>query len=137
MKITDIDSKEITLVNGVDGNPIKIANGTSLSQAVDFRGFALKGIITPAAWTAAAISLQASADGQTFVPLVIDNGSVQTSLIATVAVSSYYAPKTPSGTYPFPMPRFIKIRSGTDGTPVNQGADRLFTLVVVPFGLGA
>jgi hypothetical protein len=137
IRLVEIDSKEVTIVNGVDGNPLKIPNGTSLSQAVDLRGFALKGILTPAAWTAAAISMQGSPDGQNFFPLVIDNSSTQTSLIATVATSEYYLLKTASGTYPFPMPRFIKIRSGTDGTPVNQGADRPFTLIVVPFGLGA
>lgn len=87
------------------------------------------GIIMPAAWTAADITFAvASESGGTFVPLYDDPGDGGTEvLIDGPAVSTARAIDMLAGSLaPW---RYIKIRSGTSGTPVNQGAERTLTVV--------
>ena len=101
-----------------------IDNGASLSGAVDLGGRKLAAIDMPAAWTAANITFQASADGITYDDLY-DN-STERSL--TVAASRYLMQNIGD----WVGLRYLKIRSGTSGTPVNQGASRIITLLVQP-----
>lgn len=108
-----------------------IANGASLSDAQMIDG-KLVGIGIPVAWTAAALTFQGSTDGVTFVD-VWDAGLTATAVERTVA----------SGNVPTAATRFLalaasdwaginylKVRSGTASVPVNQGAQRLLTLVL-------
>jgi hypothetical protein len=106
-----------------------IANGASLSDSVFVDG-RLSGIITPAAWTAAAITFQASVDGSSFfdvyddalettaVERTIASGNVGTSRFLALSLVDWTAVT------------YVKVRSGTTGTPVNQGAQRVLTLVL-------
>ena len=104
---------------------VTISNGQSLSPAVDLGTGRLKAILMPAAWTAASLSFQASPDGVTYGEAIYQDG---TAISATVAAAQYIIV---DGTR-FEGARYIKIRSGTSGSPVNQGADRALTLVASP-----
>lgn len=76
----------------------------------------------PAAWNAAAFTFQVSADGLTFVELVDAAGAAVT--VATPTVST--AVQLPAACA---AAQYLKIRSGTLGAPVNQGAERVLKVV--------
>ena len=100
-----------------------IANGASLSNAVSLGTSDLISIIMPAAWTAAALTYQFSVDGTNFY----DAYSTTAELTATSAGASRII-NINAATYD--AARYIKIRSGTSATPVNQAADRTLTLIL-------
>jgi hypothetical protein len=104
---------------------VAIANGASLSDAVNLAGFRAVGIQMPSAWTAANLTFQASFDGTTYVDLYDDAGNEQT---ATAAASRFMflTPAEWAGI------RYLKIRSGTTSVPVNQGAARTIQLITRP-----
>ena len=102
--------------------PVTVANGTSLSASVDLRFAAVAGIYMSAAWTSAFLTFQASSDGLTFSDIFNNDG---TEYKLTVAAGQF----VPFVPLELPGVRFLKIRSGVTGTAVNQGADRLLTLV--------
>lgn len=94
-----------------------IASGASLSGAVDCgEGWAPVGIGMPTAWTAADLSFQVSEDGATWREMMID---------AKSAAASGYVPLSPAN---WCGVRYLKVRSGTSGTPVNQAAERVLTV---------
>ena len=106
--------------------PVTISSGTSLSAAVDLgpnRAFA---VVMPASWTAANLTFQGSVDGITYNNLYDDTG---TEVTITAAASQYIVLSSPAKILGL---RWIKVRSGTNGTPVNQGADRALVIVGVP-----
>lgn len=103
---------------------VTIANGASLSGALNLENRTAVAIIMPAAWTAASITFQASVDGTNYYNVY----TTSAELSATVAASYFVVlPKTTG----LEAVRYIKIRSGTSGTPVNQLADRIITVVSV------
>lgn len=105
-----------------------IANGASVSAAIDLLSTALLDILMPAAWTAAALTVEASADNSTWYSLVYDeNGPQINSWPSPVAGAAYTVAAL--GMLGF---RYIRLRSGTGAVPVNQGADRVFTLITRP-----
>lgn len=108
----------------VETATVTIANGASLSGAVDLGGRKLVAIDMPAAWTAASLTFQASVDGVTYDDIY--DGATERSL--TVAASRYLMQNIGD----WVGMRWFRIRSGTAGTPVNQGAARIITLVVQP-----
>lgn len=63
-----------------------IANGASLSAAVDIFSTSLHMIVMPDAWTAADLSFQGSADGTTYLDVYND---ADLSGIALAAINSY------------------------------------------------
>ncbi len=103
-----------------------IAQTESLSGVVDLGGHALVGIIMPAAWTAAALTFQASnASGGTYANVYDDSAvevTVQAAASRAIAVDMAALKLAPW--------RYIKIRSGTSATPVAQEAERTLTLVL-------
>jgi hypothetical protein len=101
-----------------------IANAASLSDAVDLGGRKLVAIDMPSSWTAASLTFQASVDGVTYDDLY--DGATERTLV--VAASRYLAQAIGD----WVGVRFLRIRSGTAGTPVNQGGARTITLVVQP-----
>lgn len=103
-----------------------ITNGTSLSTGIDLGTARLSRIVIPAAWTAANITFQASADGVTYADLYDASGTEYTITVGG-ASRSIIVPLAD-----FVGIRYVKVRSGTTGSPVNQGADRALTLVLVP-----
>lgn len=111
---------------GIDVINATVANGTALSAEVDLGAKALVGIAMPAAWTAAAMTFQVSADGgATWLELTTTAGA---AVNYTVANGQFIAvdPAQWKGI------NAVKVRSGTSGVPVNQGADRTIGLVVRP-----
>lgn len=103
-----------------------IANGASLSGEVDLEGQAIQAIQMPAAWTAASLTFTASsASGGTFDP-VHDDGGTEVTITAAAArmIGLDAIARELDGL------RFIKVRSGTTATPVNQGAERILTLIL-------
>jgi len=100
-----------------------IANGASLSGIVDLGSNDLVGIIMPSAWTAASLTFQFSIDGTNFY----DAYSATAELSSTAAAASRMISINAAN---YDMGRYIKIRSGTSATPVNQAADRILTLII-------
>lgn len=105
-----------------------IANGASLSASVAMgQQRTLVGLMTPSAWTAAAISFDVSMDDSTYGALYDDLGTevvIPSASIATAAVRSFSLdPRNFIGW------KYVKVRSGINGTTVNQGAARSVTLV--------
>jgi len=104
-----------------------IANGASLSDAVDLGDGSLVGVVMPASWTAAGLHLVGSVDGTNYYPL-FDTAGNEIGVIT--AVAAYMYAFDPGLAQP---PRYIKIRSGTAGTPVAQGAARSLTVIARKF----
>lgn len=105
---------------------VTIANGQSLSAALFIGGNRVVAIEMPAAWTAAGLSFQASADGVTYN----DVHTTSAELTVTAGASRLLLlGRALEGTV------FLKVRSGTSGTPVAQGADRVLKLIVAPLGM--
>ena len=111
-----------------------IALGASLTAAIplaqvdsttniNLNGMRLFGIVMPAAWTAANLTFQASADGTTYSNMYNSDG---TELTVTASTSRYIYLDPAI----FASVQFLKIRSGTAGTPVNQEAARTIGLVL-------
>lgn len=105
-----------------------IGSGAALSGAfdlVDQRLYAL--MADPTAWTAAAITFAVSIDNINFFPLYDQAGEVNiSSAVVTFGVFIVIDPADMIGW------RYLKVRSGTNAVPVNQGAARALTLVTVP-----
>ena len=104
--------------------PVTIASGASLSAAIDLKDYSyrLVGIQMPSAWTTAGLSFQASVDGSTFQE-VFSGGSAYS--IAALVSQYVIVPVND-----FAGIQVFKVRSGTSGTPVAQGADRILYLVL-------
>jgi hypothetical protein len=107
---------------------VTIANGQSLSPFVAIGPKTLVGIGLPAAWTAASLTFQVTLDGGvTFLEFYDGAGAV------TLPVAAGQFVAIP------PVPDWggvvgLKVRSGTSGSPVNQAADRLLSLVTRTVG---
>jgi hypothetical protein len=102
-----------------------IASGTALSGIINCGGGDLVGIQFPSAWTAADLTFQASADGVNFSEL-FDDAATPVVISVGADASLYVAISAAKRLVGL---RFIKVRSGTSGTPVNQGAERKLLLV--------
>lgn len=108
-----------------------ITSGTSLSDAVPLHG-AGTGFYMPSGWTTAAITFQASQDGQTFYDMY-DSAQTTTAVERTIASGNAVTGRF----FAFSLndwlgANWIKIRSGTSASPVNQGADRVITVIRSP-----
>lgn len=102
-----------------------IANGASQSSVVDLHAVDLLAIQMPAAWTAANLTFLGSADNVTFDP-VKDSGGTE---ITVTAAASTYIVLSDVLQPELKGVRYLKIRSGTAGAPVNQGAARTLVLI--------
>jgi hypothetical protein len=105
--------------------PVTIASGTALSPSIGIGIKTLVGISMPSGWTTAALTFQISPDGVIFQEYVDATGAAAIT-VATPAANTFIA--ISSGQ--FDGVNQLKVRSGTVGTPVNQGADRVIGLVV-------
>lgn len=112
-----------TVINVVDTVTATIAGGQSLSSAVNLGGLRLFGIVMPSAWTAAGLTFQMSPDGANWFNIYDANGN---ELSASAAASRYIALDPVN----FAPVAWIKMRSGTSATPVNQGQEGGLTLIL-------
>ena len=104
-----------------------IPAGGSISPAIDLLTSRLNSIWIPPGWTAASLSFQSSPDGITFGEMNDDTGTAIT--IVVNAAQTFIVLKSPSmwlGT------RYLKVRSGTVGSPVTQLADCNIILFSLP-----
>lgn len=99
-----------------------IALNQSLSAAVSLGGLGVVQIVMPGAWDAAGITFQVSLDGVTYVDLYNNSGS-EYSVVVSAGRAIILPPADLAGF------NYIKVRSGTAGTPVPQTAARAITLV--------
>ena len=101
------------------------AGAPGLSDAVDLQNFAPVAIIMPNSWVTAGITMQASMDDVTYYNVYDDAGtersmSAAASRFITLSSSDLIAA------------RYLKLRSGTAGTPVNQTGGAIITMIVKP-----
>lgn len=117
------------ITTGVDGLPIKIPSGASVSQGINMLGGDLTMVFTPAGWDTAALSPEGSIDGTTW--FTIDSSASNVPLVLSSAPPVAVAINVKFGTsgWPFLCPPQIRLRSGTLASPVNQTADRVFKLM--------
>lgn len=108
--------------NIIEPIPATIAASGSVSDDVNMGGRVLVGIEMPAAWTAASITFQASFDGTNFFD-VYDNLGVE---VGATAVASRFIAMNPTALYGI---KYIRVRSGTTASPVNQAAERVINLI--------
>jgi hypothetical protein len=108
-----------------------IANGAALSDAVNLRGEVLVGVRMSAVWDAANLTFQASMDDVTYMDAYSGAGAEHVVTVAGAGVHIWVDPSNFAGY------RWLKVRSGTTGTPVNQttGADpRVLELITRGIG---
>jgi hypothetical protein len=107
-----------------------IAEGAAVStEKIFMQGFLPTGIITPAAWTAADISFLVSMDGTTMYSLYNAAGEVK---IASALIGAEEARAFALNPADFAGWNYVQLRSGVNGTPVNQEAARALTLLRKP-----
>lgn len=113
-----------------------IANGAALQTGeVDLRNHDLLAIEMPATWTAASITLQGAVrnDGAAGTSLtetfqdVFDSAGAEVTI---TAVQGHYVVLTQAHRDALQGLGRVKFRSGTTGTPVNQGAARILRFVL-------
>lgn len=113
-----------TLPGGLTKIPVSIANGASLSGLIKLAGLAICGVVMPAAWTAANLTFQGAIDDDGGdLKDIYDAAGIEMTVVAAASRHIILDP------IDFSSVRFIKVRSGTTGTPVNQGALREFFLL--------
>lgn len=105
--------------------PAVIAAGESLSSTADLGGLRLAGIEMPTAWTAAGLTFQGAASNPAGLADLYDGSGVEVSLSAAAGRFIQVDEERFAGI------RWLKIRSGTSATPVNQTAERTLRLVLV------
>lgn len=104
-----------------------ISAGTSLSPSQNPGKVGtgmLVGIITPPAWDPAPLTFQWSFDNITFYDIFERDG---TEAQFVVRPNTIVAVASPFGLYNVP---YVKLRSGARSSPINQSADRVFSVIV-------
>lgn len=113
MSITNV--KTVTIASGATGQ----------SAEIDLTGSTLVAIVMPAAWTTANLTVLASTtSGGTFNPVYDESGNEYVITASTSRVITFAA--TPCVMAPL---RYIKLRSGTAATPVDQTTTRTLYLI--------
>lgn len=99
-----------------------IAQSASLSSAVDMRACTMARIIMPAAMTGTALTFQHSEDGVTYTNLYDAFGSE----VTITSAASRTIILSPGDWW---ILRFLKVRSGTSGTPTTEAAARTIKVI--------
>jgi len=101
-----------------------IASGSSLSAAIPLDRRPVLRILIPSGWTTASITFLGSYNGADYFDITDEAGD-EVELAAAASKMLQIANPDNWGGIPY-----LKIRSGTSGTPVTQAADRTITLSV-------
>jgi hypothetical protein len=113
----------------MDQTAVVIAVDESLSTVADLQHYLVCGVVMPDTWTAANLTFEGAgtdADGGpgAFYP-IFDDAGVEYEVVADAATVIQIDPVKLAGV------RWLKVRSGTSGTPVDQLlADRTVQLVL-------
>lgn len=119
-------SLSVVLGIGRDTATATIANGASLSDAVDLgANYVATRLTLPAAWTAASLSFQTSPDGVTYNEMRDDSSE----LISRTVAAGYDVALPPAL---WRGVRYLKIRSGSAAAPVVQGGARDIVITKAP-----
>lgn len=102
---------------------VAIASSASLSAGIPIGDKVAIGVMMSAAWDAAALTFQVSADNGTTFDNVYDSSGNELTVQTAAGRYVYFDPTAFVGV------NYLKIRSGTSGTPVNQTAARSLVLV--------
>ena len=105
-----------------------IANAASVSDTVDLISTAIVGFVAPAAWTTAAITIEASIDGTNWIASLFDDTNSAISTWSTITAGAGYSVNAVA-MLPY---RMIRFRSGTSASPVAQGAARSIFVITRP-----
>lgn len=117
----------INLLQTVD---LTIGNAGSLSDAANLDGMALIAVITPVAWTAAALTFKKSADsGANYYPVYDKNGEISVVSSVMGTAERRWVDLDPAL---FINATHVKVQSGLNGSAVAQGGARTITLVFRP-----
>lgn len=95
-----------------------ILSGASLSAEINMVGRIPVGLYIPAGWASASVTFQFAHEGGGIYFDVLDNTGAE--LVAPVVAGAYLALNSQL----FLGARFLRLRSGTTSTPVNQVADQ-------------
>ena len=100
-----------------------IASSASLSGAVEISTAPILALYIPSGWTTAAMTFQGSVDGGTTYASVFDDSGVEVQ-IASTSINTAAAQVIVNASVLEKLAglQFIKIRSGTSGSPVTQTA---------------
>lgn len=110
---------------------ITIANGASDSDPIDLSGVEDIILVSPAAWTAAAITFRISPDGgTTYYPVYDEAGNELTVSSANWGTARAITLTTLALQAMISSANLLVIRSGTTASPVNQGAARTILAVL-------
>ena len=108
---------------------VTIANGASVSGTLDLRDSSIAGVIFPAAWTAAALTIEVYDEvALAWIGIVYDDLGTQVNVIASPVVSTAYTLSV-LGMLPY---RYVRLRSGTTASAVNQAGARSITVITRP-----
>lgn len=103
-----------------------LTGATGLSNVIDLDGYTIFALEMPATWIAANITMQACSTATgTFLDVYDDAGNE----VTIVAAASRFITVNTNMLNLAPL-RFVKFRSGTSASPVNQTATRTITLQV-------
>lgn len=109
------------------------AGASQPADILDLKESQILGVFIPSNWTAAGISFQTSPDSGQNLPNVFDAGGNEYVLSASAStyVSLGHGPAwdSPLGC-PLNGLRYLRPRSGTAGTPVNQTTESRLTFLV-------
>ena len=132
--LTDLAGNLLVSTAGSAGSAVSsgasstISSGGSVTPTIALGNNSLVGIIMPVAWTAAALSIEVSMDGTNWVSTLYDSYSAQTGYYSTPVAGAAYAADILS-IIGF---KYIRLRSGTAAAPVNQAANRVFSIITKP-----
>lgn len=101
-----------------------IASGSSLSAVIEANSRPLLAFVIPSGWTDADLTFQVSLDGLTYAELIGEDGNAITLEARAGQVTRLADPSQWEG-WPY-----LKVRSGTSGSPVTQAATRTITVRV-------
>lgn len=113
-----------------------VGTDADFSNELDLRSHRIVGLVMPATWTAAKITFQgaalpanqrASTAGVEPLQDVFDSGGTEVQLTVT---QGHFVVLTEAHRQALGALARVKLRSGVTGTPVDQAADRLVTVVL-------
>ncbi len=101
-----------------------IASGSSLSAAIPLDRRPVLRLLIPSGWTTASVTLQGSLDGTNYYDLLAEDGN---AITLSASAGKFIQISNPDDWAGY---KYLKVRSGTSGSPVTQAADRTITLTV-------
>ena len=116
------------IANGMERavTTLTIPAAASVSEAMPLGTRSLLGFVTPAAWTTAQLTLEVSLNGITWFN-AFDSFAAQVGVYTNIPVATPTAYSIDNAAL---LPwLWVRLRSGTSATPVNQAANRVFQVV--------